>query len=133
MYEGGVELSKLEQNSVKEQRKGEASKKNFVLVGKTSSRVIDKTTMIMVKAPNRKEATHEGKNPFSDLGSFTPQHFVNVATSYGIKLCSNEDRDMYVISTMIAKERAHAMLLEARVRKERELQDGKNRNKLMMV
>jgi hypothetical protein len=36
-------------------------------------------------------------------------------------LCSNEDRDLDVILTMLAKEGAQAMLAEARVRKEREL------------
>jgi hypothetical protein len=120
MNEGNVELGKLEHDNVKEQRKVEASK-NFIVADKTSCRVIDKTIKTMEKSQNRREATYEGKNPFSILDSFTPQHFVNVATSCGIKLCSNEDRDLDVILTMLDKEGAQAMLAEARVRKEREL------------
>jgi hypothetical protein len=80
MNEGNVELGKLEHDNVKEQRKVEASK-NFIVADKTSCRVIDKTIKTMEKSQNRREATYEGKNPFSILDSFTPQHFVNVATS----------------------------------------------------
>jgi hypothetical protein len=73
------------------------------------------------------------KTLFCVLDSFTPQHFVNVAASCDIKLCSNEDKEIDVISTMIAKERAQAMLAQTRVRKEREPQEEKNKNKLLMV
>jgi hypothetical protein len=55
MNEGDAELGKL-----KEQRKAEASK-NFVVADKTSSRITDKTTRILEKARNRREATYEGK------------------------------------------------------------------------
>jgi hypothetical protein len=48
-------------------------------------------------------------------------------------LGSNEENELEVISTMLAKERAQALLAETRARKERELQDEKNRNKLMLV
>jgi hypothetical protein len=58
---------------------------------------------------------------------------VNVATSCSINLGSNEENELEVISTMLAKERAQALLAETRARKERELQDEKNRNKLMLV
>jgi hypothetical protein len=72
---------------IKGQKKVAIGKRNFVVADKTSSRIIDKTIKILEKTQNRREATYEGKNSFSILDSFTSQHFVNVATSCGIKLC----------------------------------------------
>jgi hypothetical protein len=69
----------------------------------------------------------------SILDSFTSQHFVNVATSCGIKLFPNEVSELEVISIVLAKERAQAMLAKVKARKERELQKEKNKNKLMLM
>jgi hypothetical protein len=103
---------------------GATKRKKIVVVEKTSARVIDKNTKILEKAQVRKESTNKGegtsKLSFSAFESFTPQHFVNVATSCGIKLSTKDDDGLEVMNTMVAQERAQAVLTEARLRKERE-------------
>jgi hypothetical protein len=102
---------------------GATKRKKIVVVEKTSARVIDKNTKILEKAQVRKESTNKGegtsKLSFSAFESFTPQH-VNVATSCGIKLSTKDDDGLEVMNTVVAQERAQAMLTEARLRKERE-------------
>jgi hypothetical protein len=58
---------------------------------------------------------------------------MNVASSYGITLGSNKERGMEMISVVLAKERAQAMLAETRARKERELENEEEKKKLMLV
>jgi hypothetical protein len=53
--------------------------------------------LVLEKAQNRVEATFEGKNSFSILNSFSSQIFVNVASSCGIILGINEEKELDVI------------------------------------
>jgi septin family protein len=112
---------------LKGKKKITIGKRNFVVADKTSARIADETTNVLEKAQNRVEATFEGKNSFSILNSFSSQIFVNVASSCGINLGINKEKELDVISTVLAKERAQALLAETSARKERQLQDEKIR------
>jgi hypothetical protein len=101
------------------QKKTTVCKRAFVVADKTSVRVVDKNSRVLEKAQGRVEATTGGKS-FFILKSFPSQHFRNVASSCGIELGSSEDKELEVISNMLAKERAQALLAETRARWERE-------------
>jgi hypothetical protein len=117
----------------KGQKKASICKRAFVVVDKSSARVPNKATNVLEKAQGRMEALFGGNNYFSILNSFSSQHFVNVASSCGIDLGSNEEKELEVISTVLAKERAQPLLTETRARIEREKQEEINKNKLMIV
>jgi hypothetical protein len=107
-----------------------------LVVEKQSSRVADKDFRIQVKAGARKNKANElgnDANPFSIFNKFQSSHFVHVAQSYGIELDNDDISMVEVISTMEAQEKAHAMLNEARIRKEREIQVGRDENKQLMI
>jgi hypothetical protein len=101
-------------------KKAAVCKRDFVGADKLSARMLDKATNVLEKAHGRMEASFGGNNSFSILNSFTSQHFVNVASSCGIDLRANEEKELEVISTVFAKERSHALLVETRARIERE-------------
>jgi hypothetical protein len=98
----------------KGQKKAAVYKRDFVVAHKSSARVIDKTTRVLEKAHGRLEAA-TGGNSLYILNSFPSQHFMNVA-SCGIDLGSSEDKELEVISTVLAKERVQALLAETRAR-----------------
>jgi hypothetical protein len=97
---------------------------------------LTKGAKIIDKAQARKAKTNDqGKttNPFSVFNNFQPTHFVNVAQSYGIYMGDSETAALDILSTMEAQEKAQAMLNEARIRKERELQIEKEKNKQLVA
>jgi hypothetical protein len=54
-------------------------------------------------------------------------------TLFLLSILSNEEKELEVISTVLAKERAQPLLTETRARIEREKQEEINKNKLMIV
>jgi hypothetical protein len=100
----GKEMADIDEQ--KERKKVAIGKRTFVLADKTSARITDKTTKILEKAQNKMEYTSEDKNYFSILNTFTSQHFVNVASACGVSLGDSEEKELDVISTVLAKERA---------------------------
>jgi hypothetical protein len=62
------------------------------------------------------------KNPFTVLDNFPASHFVGVAQACGIKLGGSDSSGVEIIDTMLAHEKAQAILTKARGRKERKLQ-----------
>jgi hypothetical protein len=104
----------------------------FVMVEKHSSRVTDKDTRIMDKAQARKIKSNESgmnTNHFSIFNNFLSSHFVNVAQSCGIQIGNDEASMADVINTMVAQKKAHAMLNEAKIRRDGELHMEKKKNK----
>jgi hypothetical protein len=100
----GKEMADIDEQ--KERKKVAIGKRTFVLADKTSARITDKTTKILEKAQNKMEYTSEDKNYFSILNTFTSQHFVNVASACGVSLGDSEEKELDVISTVLANERA---------------------------
>jgi hypothetical protein len=107
----------------------------YMEVEKQSSRVIDRGAKIMDKSQARKTKENEpgmSKNPSSILSNFHSSHFVNVAQSCGIKMGNDEASLIEVIKTLEAQEQAHAMLNDARIRRERELQLEKEKKQQLV-
>jgi hypothetical protein len=100
---------------------------------KCSSSVTDKNVTIMEKVQSKEAKAYLDtcitKNPFTILDNFPASHFVNVAQSCGIKLGECGTSGVEIINKM----EAQAMLTEARVRKEREMQLEKEKQHQMIV
>jgi hypothetical protein len=100
----------------------------FVVVERQSSRVTEKETKIIDKAQARKSKTNDpgnDSNPFSVFNKFQSSHFVHVALYCGIELGNGDTSMVEIINTM----EAQAMLNEARIRREREIQMERDKSK----
>jgi hypothetical protein len=106
---------------------------NFVMAEKSSARIVDKSTKVMGKAQVRKDkAFHDlgnNKPTYPIFNSLDPLHLAKVAKTCGVVLGDKVANVLEVINTLETQERAHAVLTEARVRKEIELQREKEKNK----
>jgi hypothetical protein len=107
----------------------------FIMVEKQSSRVANRDAKIMDKAQARKTKENEpgiSKKSSSILRNFHFDHIVSVAQSCGIILGKDESSVLEVIKTLEAQEQAQAMLNDASIRRERELQLEKEKQQQLV-
>jgi hypothetical protein len=85
----------------------------------------------MVKARDKKGKEFQDSgmtSSFSILNSFEPLHFDELSAACGVWIGDNE-----MISTLVAQEKAQAMLTEARVRKEKEKCENMDKEKQLII
>jgi hypothetical protein len=107
----------------------------YVGAGKCSSMVTDKVVKVMDKTQAKRAKAYMSsgipKNPFTIPDNFPASHFVSVAQTCGIKMGETDSSGVEIIDTINTHEKAQAILTEARVRKERELQLEKEKTHQM--
>jgi hypothetical protein len=80
-------------------------------------RILDKAT-----AKKEQDFKKAGlSSSYTVFNSFDPLHFVNIAAASGIMLGNDSSTEREAINVLLAKEKAEAMLIEARKRKEEEI------------
>jgi hypothetical protein len=90
----------------------------------------------MDKAMEKKGKEHQvlGMNSsYSIFNSFETLHFVELAATSGVWLGDEDSSKNETISTLVAQEKAHAMLIEARVRKEKEELEKMQKEKQLII
>jgi hypothetical protein len=92
---------------------------------RSSVRVEGKNMKILDKAAAKKEQDFKkaglSSSSYTVFNSFDPLHFVNIAAASGIMLGNDSSTEREAINVLLAKEKAEAMLIEARKRKEEEI------------
>jgi hypothetical protein len=101
---------------------------------RSRTRVVDKNVVILEKAKFRKEAGQhcqnkgmDNSNSFSIFNDFDQSYFDSLAKASGIRLGKESTPTKEVLVTLVAQEKAHTMLTEARLRKEGENQNKKDK------
>jgi hypothetical protein len=93
---------------------------------RTSDRVGDKSVKILEEATSKKEKGLKGiMSSHSIFNSFDPLHFVCLSSTSGTVLGNENVIESEVVDILMAKEKAQAMLAEARLRRE----EGERKNK----
>jgi hypothetical protein len=90
----------------------------------------------MVKARDKKGKEFQDlgmTSSFSILNSFEPLHFDELSAACGVWIGDNEMKKNEMISTLVAQEKAQAMLAEARVRKEKEKCENMDKEKQLII
>jgi hypothetical protein len=133
----GCDSGAISSNQERGEKKGKivtgVKEVKFVVEEKASARLTNKSAKIMDKAQALKtKALHKSgtnTNPFSILEFVNSDHFINVAHSCEIMLGDNENTEIEAIKKIEAQEKAQVMLIDDRLRKERELHIEKEKQK----
>jgi hypothetical protein len=119
--------TKLEQFKIVHHKKDAVHK-----VPRSSVRVESKNMKILEKATAKKEQDFQkaglSSSSYTVFNSFDPLHFVNIASTSGIILDNDISSEREAVNVMLAKEKADAMLTEARKRKEEEIRREKKKS-----
>jgi hypothetical protein len=97
--------------------------RSSVRVEGKNMKILDKTTA--KKEQDFKKAGLSSSSSYTIFNSFDPLHFVNITSTSGIIPENDMSSERGVLSVMVAKENAEAMLTEARKRREEEIRREK--------